>query len=607
MESSWKRLSLAAVLSIMGLLATEIWYQNQSVSSLQTTAETAIAFISKSYDEISRRPTGKSNFVLINSGDLVFSGDTIATGPRGEIRIQFNNGERFLDLEPESMILIEDSNEETSLSLLSGSLFVTSNSEEGKSITLQNGNSKVDLSKATAQISKGSNNKIDLQVIKGRAILKKEGSDDIKEITSGKSASVSEAGVAQQMASLQILSPSLDKPHFTDGEYILPIHFQWSGAPAGSVSHFYIGSNKNRLTEIPLQNEKQNELNQFLNPGKYYWKILAKDPTGRTIAESPLQRTEVIEKMAPKIISPLDNHQWTKEAKDQNFTFRWIRPEGLIQSRMEIFKINNGQEKVLDKSFSHEDNFSLNLPSGKYQWKLSGKYNEVPYEIPGKINFFSISEKTIDQKVNLKISWVTPTANSIFYVDQPTASLSWAADQKVPIYQWRLKIADRPENLASAPPLLTKSPSAKTTLSKPGRYVASVEALGKDQQVLGVSNYKTFELNPMPLLRAPQVLPVDGHLLAERNGTYDMQWEEIKGAQKYVTILFDSSGKELRRETFAASRTTLNNLLPGYYKIAVQAIDEHGRMGDMGTPRELSVPDSSGLEAPRIKGIRIKK
>jgi ferric-dicitrate binding protein FerR (iron transport regulator) len=187
LESSWKRLSLAAVLSIMGLLATEIWYQNQSVSSLQTTAETAIAFISKSYDEISRRPTGKSNFVLINSGDLVFSGDTIATGPRGEIRIQFNNGERFLDLEPESMILIEDSNEETSLSLLSGSLFVTSNSEEGKSITLQNGNSKVDLSKATAQISKGSNNKIDLQVIKGRAILKKEGSDDVKEITSGNS------------------------------------------------------------------------------------------------------------------------------------------------------------------------------------------------------------------------------------------------------------------------------------------------------------------------------------------------------------------------------------------------------------------------------------
>lgn len=607
MESSWKRLSLAAALSVIGLLATEIWYQSQSVSSLQSTAETAIAFISKSYDEISRRPTGKSNFVLINSGDLVFSGDTIATGPRGEIRIQFNNGERFLDLEPESMILIEDSNEETSLSLLSGSLFVTSNTEDGKAITLQNGNSKVDLSKATAQISKGTNNKIDLQVIKGRAILKKEGSDETKEISSGKSASVSEAGVAQQVASVQILSPMLDRPHYTDSEYVLPVLFQWTGIPSGSISHFYIGSNKNRLTEIPLQNEKPNELSQFLNPGKYYWKILAKDPTGRTIAESPLQRTEVIEKMAPKIISPLDNHQWTKETKDQNFSFRWIRPEGLQQTHVEIWKINNGQEKLFDKIFSAEDSMGLNLQPGKYQWKLSGKYNDVPHVIPGKTNFFTITEKAIDQKVNLKISWLSPSSNSIFYVDQPTASLSWAADQKVPIYQWRLKIADRPENLASAPALLTKNPSAKTTLSKPGRYVASVEALGKDQQILAVSNYKTFELNPMPLLRAPQVLPLEGHLLAERNGTYDMQWEEIKGAQKYMAILFDSSGKELRRETFSTSRTTLNNLLPGYYKIAVQAIDEHGRNGDMGIPRELSVPDSSGLEAPRIKGIRIKK
>ena len=88
-------------------------------------------------------------------------------------------------------------------------------------------------------------------------------------------------------------------------------------------------------------------------------------------------------------------------------------------------------------------------------------------------------------------------------------------------------------------------------------------------------------------------------------GKLDLKWTKLEGAKDYWIVFSDKQGKEIRRGKFLTANTSMVNLMPGEYQIEVFATDQFGREGQKGAPRQVVVPNNSGLKAPKLKKIKV--
>ncbi len=604
-----RRLLFAAGISLACFAATHFWYQSTSQSNTDHGDQKPVAYVDRTKDEIHRRPVTRIIWQLINDGEPLYPGEAIRTSSDGEVRIQFAESSRFIDLEPDSLIVISQSNNnEIALDLVDGSLMVNqgtssgTNENQGPALTLKSGQSKVDLSQATAALSKSGGN-IDLQVLKGKA--KVESNGQTKEIETGKSGAVGEKGIQFSSAELKILSPSLDKPFYMNPEAPQPVQFSWKGFPEKSVISLMAGTQRKNLK--PITETTDEKLSHKFNSGKYFWKLVAKDPTTqKIIGESSLYRLEVATRFAPALIIPQAEEKILKPKPQATTEFRWVIPEEAKGVYLEVAKDSQIKNKVVSKNFFKEDSFQQTLDDGEYFIRISATYEGIEKPIASKIQKFYLSSKPFDPPV--MIGWKNPVeAGPQFYLQQPTAELSWISEQKNQVAKWRLKVADNESDLETPKAISFTTPDLnfKPILEKPGRYIAMVEALNKNEEVISKSPLKNFEVAPLPLLPAPQFTPQAGDLSANNQGRLDLTWTTIEGAKEYELTLFDKSGNEIRTSKFTKNNTALVNLLPGNYQISVAAIDRHGRTGQKETPRKVQVPETSGLSAPKLKKIKV--
>ncbi len=169
MKSKIKRLSLAALLSGSGFAATFVWYKSTDQTLIKT-GETPLAQVSQVSDEVLRRPPTRLLWNVVNTGDPLYNGEAIRTSDAGEVRIQFEDG-RYIDIEPDSLIVLSKAQGDISLDLMEGGLFVNAKSDSSKpsqtggGLILNSAQGKVDLSGATASLSKSDDQKLNLQVV----------------------------------------------------------------------------------------------------------------------------------------------------------------------------------------------------------------------------------------------------------------------------------------------------------------------------------------------------------------------------------------------------------------------------------------------------------
>ncbi|MNK95482.1 hypothetical protein D3C87_1157200 [compost metagenome] len=183
-------------------------------------------------------------------------------------------------------------------------------------------------------------------------------------------------------------------------------------------------------------------------------------------------------------------------------------------------------------------------------------------------------------------------------------SLNWKADKNEDVASWRVRLYNSEEDPSQAKAVEVKETQFKTTVAKPGRYIASIEAVNKDGQVLGTTPPQTLDISPLPLLKAPQFLPAEGKLEASMDGKSKLEWSQVEGAKEYWLVI-SKGGKELKRSKYASNSTSLKNLLPGEYDVEISAVDSHGRSSEAAAPRKLLVPDKSNLKAPTLKKIKV--
>ncbi len=605
MRSQWKRLAWAALLSCSCFAATHLWYNSTQPDKSRNNGEIPLAQVGRVGEEVKKKSATRLLWQEVKTGDNLYNNESIRTSSTSEIRIQFDDG-RYIDLEPDSLVILQKTQGEIALDLMEGSVFVNAkaggDSANSPGLVLNSNGNKVDLSGASASLSKGKGNSVDLQVLEGKATIKDK-NGQTKEVTQGTTAMGS-----SESLKIEILSPAPQKPYYIDPDANQLVAFQWKGFPAEYKISLMAGSTRKDLKEWASSNVVgAKELQTKFTIGKYFWKLVARDPkTNEIKGESSTFKTEFIARYAPTILFPLVDAEIPVDRFPTSLTLKWQKGDEANRVSLEVATDQNLRAKLANKSFTTEESYNLaNLNEGEYFWRVIAYYPDSDKPVVGKIQKFKLLK--LQNKEPVRIAWtISEKMLTQYFVEKPELELSWKPENRQEdIAGFKLKIVEADGNPDEALKFQIKEPQYKAPLTKAGRYIASIEAVDKAGETIGRSDPKTILASTLPLLNAPQILPAEGILKSQNDGRSDIQWEALEGAKEYELVVANKEGKELAKKRYQGISTSLKNLLPGEYTIKLVAVDQFGRAGKEASPRTLMVPDRSNLQAPKFKKIKV--
>jgi hypothetical protein len=599
MTSQWKRLAWAALLSCSCFAATLIWYKSTENSGGRSSGEAPLAQAGKVGEDVIKRPATRLLWQTVNTGDYLYNGEMIRTSSRSEIRIQFDDG-RYIDLEPDSTVVLQKSQGEIALDLMDGSVFVNAKNEGagGPGLVLNSANGKVDLSGASASLSKGKGG-VDLQVLEGSATIKDK---------DGKTKEVSAGATLGSNLNIEVISPTVQKPFYIDPDAENPVPFKWKGAPSQYKIAIMAGLSRKELREWAVTDKAGvAELFTKFPIGKYYWKLEARDPaTGKAVGETSIYRTEFVARYAPTVVFPTANAEIPAEKLPASVQFKWQKGEEATKVVLEVGTEKNLKNKLAYKSFETEETFTLeNVKEGEYYWRMSAFYPGSDKPTMGQVQTFRILK--LAKKEPIRIGWTIPENKlTQFFYNEPSLELTWKPENRAEeIASFRLQLVEEKGSPEDALKFQSKDLQYKAAVPRAGRYIASVEAYDKEGNMLGRSDTRTVAAVAYPLLPPPKILPEEGILQSQNDGRSEIKWEALDGAKEYLLVIANKDGKELAKRNYQGTTTNLKNLLPGEYKIKLIAVDQQGRQGQEGPTRTLVVPDKSNIKAPKLKKIKV--
>jgi hypothetical protein len=623
MKNQWNRLVIAAISSSSVFACTWIWYQSTDKQQNSHNNEKPLAYVGKVVDDIQRRPAARLLWQLVNTGEPLYDGEAIRTSDRGEVRIQFTDSDRYLDLEPESLIVIKKTQGEIALDLMEGSLFVQAKAgaQEGDApgLVLNSANGKVDLSQASASLSKGSGNSVDVQVLEGKASVKsKDGKRT--ELSTGSMGAIGASGVEFDKHKVKVSKPSLQKPFAMNADDLQPIPFEWSGFPAETQVGLWAGKNRKEMKQIATANMGESSLMADLPFGKHYWKLVAKNPLGETMGESAIYRMEVVARYAPTVVFPTADVEIPATKSPFDMTFKWQKSADTRQMTLQVWDDPKLTHSIATKSFTTEDSYTVpGLKDGTYYWRMTSYFNDSDKPVLGKMQKFSVKYTEPATAASLAEAKPTPapkpevkpvsfnmseTQMTQYFVNSPKVDFTWGAENLENVSAYRVRLHGESQAANEVQPVEVKDSRFSAPVPKPGRYIASIEAVNKDGQVVGTGSSQAVTVAPMPILQAPLFVPTEGPLQASMDGRSTLEWNNIEGATDYELVI-KKDGKELKRSKYKTTTTAIRNLLPGEYDVTISAHDSYGRQGEQGPVRKLIVPDKSNLKAPTLKKIKV--
>lgn len=589
----YKRLAIALFLSLACFALTTYWYEKTGDHSVQNNQQQAVAFLTSNKDETLRRPVTRVIWQSINGGEALYSGEAIRTSADGEARIQFVDSGRFIDLEPDSMIVISvNVDREISLDLLDGRVTVNQGdalaSSDAPALTLKSGASTIDLTRASASLTKNDSGQVDLQVLAGKA-------------------NVEENGKLQQIDSRQIkiLSPLPGEVFYFNPKDPKPVGFSWQGFPAGTKVSIEMGSRRQELNSKAETLESQIAVN--VPAGKVYWKLVGQDPsTGKVVGESALFRLEVTSRLGLELKEPSEGEVITPELA-KNLELKWERPLSAVEVRAELFESMGADAKPVSiKTFKEESSWNQEFANGDHFVRLSVRFQNSSQWLMGPVRRFRVSAKPLPPKI--AIDWLQPVQGAIAYFGkEPSVNLSWSRGEGSLVPHWRVKVAASEVALDGAEARTAEVDvlNAQVPLPSAGKYFAVIEALDSEKRVFAKSSIRSFKAEVMPLLAA---IDFEGpkDLKAQPSGRLDLKWNAVDGAREYEVTLYDKDGQELKTTRLQKNMTALERLLPGEFKVGVTAIDEHGRSGAKAKARIVRVPATSGLSKPKVRTLKVQ-
>lgn len=611
MNQNRLRFGIAVLCSALCYGAT-IWIYDRTAAPSHVGDRDPIAYVVRVDNEVERRPIKRTIWQELEGSDPVYAGEAIRTTKQGQAKLQFKGNAKTLDIEPESLIVLSQAEGNISLELLDGSIFVAQtdgqpqDATSEQKLTLKSEAGEVDLSKATAAVSKQTGKSVDLQVIKGSAVLKN--GDTSQSLKSGETNSLGTNGATAEAPMIQATSPRSDSPVYVSLQNPTPLKFSYNTDLASNatppIMELWIGPSRRQLARAETQTSSQPQtLQKLVKPGRYFWKWIARSSkdSKQLLAESSLQRLEVKALAAPLTLQPANKEFMTLQSEGLPTSFQWSAPERASEVTLQIGSDPNFRDLLFTEKFPASTNqVDRILPNGKYHWRVSAYYPDEHEMIAAAAQSFEVWVKP--PKV-IQIAWTIK--KTLYYPLAPKAELTWTATEDPDIQKWRVKLVREEGANQNAIELESKDKTVVSPLPGPGRWIASVEALDPRGQVIARSDSRNFELAILPPSPAPEVLPEGTDLKANQRGDIKLNWRGPAGATAYDLTLKSEDGKEILSQSTKQPTAFLKSLLPGRYDLELIATDQFGRPSEKSAPRKLIVPDGSGLSAPKVKRIQV--
>jgi hypothetical protein len=608
MKSLLRRFAIAVLLSFSCAAGTLFWY-SKTQEKKQTTATVIVAQAAQVNNEVLRRAPTRLLWENITTGDDLFDGETIRTSENGELHIRFDDG-RSIELEPESLVVLQKSERAISLDLLEGSLFVDAKqaTEGADALLLKAENKSVDLSGAKASLSRGANNRLDVEVLEGSAKIK-DSSGYAREVKRGEQSSLGAPQISA--ARIEVLSPSTTKAVYLHSSQQNKLNFRWKGLDPTWKVEILAGATRRQMKLVAENDLAQpNSAVGEIPYGKTWWTLVArKRDTGTVMHESPVYRLDLRGKPAAGLLSPENDTVVGVEKAPSGVEFKWTRPAGAQRVELKVSQEPIFSSPVFVKSLSEGENVkSSQLEEGVYFARLATYYPELSEPEIGPLIKFSVRTRAVVEETPAPIAWTVPEARRIQpYGIVPQLELSWKAEgrsEEIIGYRLRLKrMTSDPEDEPVR--LVLQDSTSKTPLIHGGRYLASVEAIDKYEHIIGRSDVLEVAATEAPLLEAPSIMPKEGPLHSGFDGRMELKWSPVIGAMEYQLVVKNKSGREVLNKRLSVTTQSLQNLMPGQYSVTLQALDQWGRLSQPGSERTLSVPSKSGLKAPTLKRIKV--
>lgn len=695
LNSTYKRLLIAGLISSTGFATSYIWYQSGLRSDLDHGNQKPIARLVDLNLEVQRKPIKRVIWQNLNKDALLYAGEAIRTAENSEAKIEFIQSGTVIDLEPESLVVLQESEGKVALDFMQGNLFVKAGENEDGNLTLKSGNNQIKVGQSELSLGKEKNGNVNLQVTKGNAVVQANGKETA--VGKDKSGSLSDSGVQLSQSNLKVVFPKPGQIVYVDPNTQVAKDFEWEPLPDGFTMDLETGNTRNKLTKHSGSDAKTGKTNFKSSSGAVFWRLTAKSKDGKTTISSPTFKNQVLVKAPVQIIAPENNGVVVITDPKQNVEFRWSNPAELDRLAIEIAKKPNLTEKVLQNQTLDQNQFEAKLEqAGMYYYRVTGylknsteylstpvmKFelkkqltidppvlklpiadNRIPIQTVATSGLFltwnpsngavkykvklleqgkpEIEKETTDSMFRIKevrpgqfqwsvvainekgevsknsevrkfsiqelpvIQWANQDSVYEFVTEKPSLKLSWltTSDQET---SWQYRVALDKETITQKEWKKSTQPNFNTELDSDGAKQVEVQALNKNQEVVAKSTIRNISVLRKPLLPAPIFVTQGEKIEAQKNGSAKVEWKSIDGAKQYVMTVKDPKGSLVKEVKVNETTGVVRNLMPGDYKVQLQTIDQYGRTGPVGETKNVVVPQTSDVAAPKVRALKIK-
>ncbi len=626
MSSTISRLILPAIISVAGVVVTQMWYMKASKITFVKAIGQPIAVLQQRSDRVERRPTTRLIWQDVDQGETLFSGEAVRTTAKASGRIQFIQSGVTVGLEPDSLVVIEETNGNVALNLVNGGVFVKSEgaSESGKNKKNDNlsqpvikaGSKTISLTdnKSELNLSLSESGQASLVVNKGNVAVTSNTGTQKETLKAGDSKALSTTASAPATITIILPRPNTVLPISIKSSAMM---IEWKPDSTLGLLTLEMGTTRDQLSPVGATfSGSIGRATIQAKSGGFFWRLISKDKNGKILAQSPTIYNEGLALEAPKLLTNANGERILGTRDNSTFTanLAWVRPQSSESTTLTIASDKEFKNIVEAKNFpiASEWSFSTKKP-GPYYWNVRANWRGISTSLTSTTGSFIIAQQQ-------EVATPTPQTSKAPDVAKLDTSSITANPQILAVDNTvRLTLGSIPKNtvrlrfrLASAGKSLDQSPWLQglptgqlvAKVKAAGVYQLQAEALEKDEHVLARSEVISFTVKLPDLLQAPELLGKASQIKTNGSGNADIRWTSVKGAASYTLIL---SGPKPR--TFRVNRTTqlaIPGLLPGTYKLIVRAIDDLGRPGEPSKEFSVIVPSTNELEGPKAKSIKIR-
>lgn len=444
MSSVASRLMLPTIISIAGVVITQMWYLKVSKITFVKSSGVPIAILQQRNDRVERRPTTRLIWQDVDQGEQLYSGEAVRTTSSASGQIQFIQSGVTVGLEPDSVVIIEETNGNVALNLVNGGVFVKNDGpvEASKSKTsagqptIKAGSKTISLTdkKSELNLSLSDSGQASLVVSKGNVAVTGAAGTQRETVKAGDSKAL--ATTVNAPAAITILSP---KPNT-----VLPISskssamiIQWQPLSPAVTITLEMGSTRDKLNVVASAFAGNGGRATIqAKPGGFFWRLIARDKAGKVSAQSPTMYNEGLALEVPRLLSNANGeHIFGAEADGAVAAkLSWSRPQGSESTILNVARDKDFKTILENKVFAtgSEWVFTAKEP-GTFYWRISAAWRGVDVSLTSQVGSF-----VVERQQELPIpNPESPKDNSKFTKPEIATSgiiLVWSPLEGIPEY-----------------------------------------------------------------------------------------------------------------------------------------------------------------------------